>query len=303
MGDVTSAQQFRRLLDEQPYVFAPGVYHAVDARIAERTGHDAVAISGGCTNTGLYGFPDGVIGMTEMVANADRIANATDLPVVADLDTGYGGEEHVRRSVREAIDAGVAAFHVEDQEFPKKCGQVAGKRVVSDEDANERMTVAIEERDETDEDVVFIGRIDAFDADNGSWESAVDRARQFADLPGMDLIFPEMADHTPDDAIRFAESVHETHPEARFMFNYGGLHKWSEEENPLSFEELGDLGYSYIVAPLFALHAGVFAVYDHFADIAENGAEAQFRMERKWEDHEAFGDVTNVFFELGSHQE
>ena len=134
--DNPAGRQFRELLEGEPFVFAPGIYHALDARLAEMAGHKAVYMSGYSTVLGQFGFPDlEMVTMTEMVENGKRIAEATTLPVIADCDTGYGGIHNVRRAVREYEKAGVAAVHIEDQTSPKRCGHIAGKQIVSREKA------------------------------------------------------------------------------------------------------------------------------------------------------------------------
>ncbi|WP_141651414.1 oxaloacetate decarboxylase, partial [Halorubrum sp. SD626R] len=119
--DNPAGRKLRELFDEQEYTFAPGIYHALDARLAEMAGVDAAYMSGYSTVLGQFGFPDlEMVTMTEMVENAKRMVEATTLPVVADCDTGYGGVHNVRRAVREYEKAGVAAVHIEDQTSPKR---------------------------------------------------------------------------------------------------------------------------------------------------------------------------------------
>ena len=125
--DNPAGRQLRELFDEQEYTFAPGIYHALDARLAEMAGLDAAYMSGYSTVLGQFGFPDlEMVTMTEMVENAKRMTEATNLPIIADCDTGYGGVHNVRRAVREYEKAGVAAVHIEDQTSPKRCGHIAG---------------------------------------------------------------------------------------------------------------------------------------------------------------------------------
>jgi isocitrate lyase len=282
--DNPAGREFRELLDEQDYTFAPGIYHALDARLAEMAGLDAAYMSGYSTVLGQFGFPDlEMVTMTEMVENAKRIVEATNLPVVADCDTGYGGVHNVRRAVREYEKAGVAAVHIEDQTTPKRCGHIAGKQVVPREQARARIEAALDARQS--EDTVVISRIDAYGSANADWEEHVERGRTFADA-GVDLIWPEMPDPSREDAVRYAEALHETHPEAKLAFNYSSSFAWSEEEDPLTFAELGDLGYEYIFITLYALHSGAHAVYEDMKAIAERDEEAQFDLEGRYLGHE-----------------
>jgi isocitrate lyase len=281
--DNPAGKELRRLFDERDVVFAPGLYHALDARLAEMAGLDMVYMSGYSTVLGQFGFPDlEMVTMTEMVENAKRIVEATNLPVVADCDTGYGGVHNVRRAVREYEKAGVAAVHIEDQTTPKRCGHIAGKQVVSREQARSRFEAAVDARQS--EDTIIIARTDAYGSANGDWEEHVARGRLFADV-GVDLVWPEMPDPSREDAVRYAEELAETHPDVGLAFNYSSSFAWAEEEDPLTFEELGDLGYDYVFTTLYALHAGAREAYDRMADVAERGAPAQWDLQKEYLGH------------------
>jgi len=282
--DNPAARELREKLNTGDFVFAPGLYHALDARLAEMAGLDAVYMSGYSTVLGQFGFPDlEMVTMTEMVENGKRIAEATQLPVVADADTGYGGVHNVRRAVHEYEKAGVAAVHIEDQTSPKRCGHIAGKQIVSREEAEARFSAAVDAKQS--EDTVIIARTDAYGSANGDWEEHLARGRLYADC-GVDLVWPEMPDPSREDAVRYAERLHETHPDVRLAFNYSSSFAWSEEEDPLTFAELGDLGYEYIFITLYALHSGAHAVYEDMSAVAEGAEQAQFDLEGRYLDHE-----------------
>src|SRR6267378_4150893 len=124
----------RPLLDAGSLVVAPGAYDGLTARLIAQHGFAALYMTGAGTSVAA-GFPDyGLLTMSEMVANASRITEAVDLPVIADADTGYGNELNVARTVRAYAKAGVAAMHIEDQTFPKRCGHLAGKEVIPRDD-------------------------------------------------------------------------------------------------------------------------------------------------------------------------
>ncbi|PSP67526.1 isocitrate lyase [Halobacteriales archaeon QS_1_69_70] len=282
--DNPAARELRRKFDEQEFTFAPGLYHALDARLAEMAGLDAAYMSGYSTVLGQFGFPDlEMVSMTEMVENAKRIVEATNLPVIADCDTGYGGIHNVRRAVREYEKAGVAAVHIEDQTTPKRCGHIAGKKIVSREDAEARFSAAVDATQS--DDTVVIARTDAYGSANGDWEEHLARGRLYADC-GVDLVWPEMPDPSREDAVAYAEALQETHPEVDLAFNYSSSFAWSEEADPLTFRELGDLGYQYIFITLYALHSGAHAVYEDLKAIAERDEAAQFDLEGRYLDHE-----------------
>ncbi|MFC7044420.1 isocitrate lyase [Halobacteriaceae archaeon GCM10025711] len=278
-----AAQELREKLNSQDYVFAPGLYHALDARLAEMAGHDAAYMSGYSTVLGQFGYPDlEMVSMTEMVENAKRIVDATELPVIADADTGYGGVHNVRRTVREYEKAGVAAVHIEDQETPKRCGHIAGKEIVSRDDAQARFEAAVDAKQS--EDTIIIARTDAYGSANGDWEEHLERGRMYADA-GVDIVWPEMPDPSRDDAVEYAETIHETHPDLKLAFNYSSSFAWSEEDDPLTFQELGDLGYNYIFITLFALHSGAYHAYEDMKNLAENAEQGQFDLEDRYLGH------------------
>jgi isocitrate lyase len=172
--------------------------------------------------------------------------------------------------------------HIEDQTSPKRCGHIAGKQIVSREEARSRFEAAVDARQS--EDTVIIARTDAYGSANGDWEEHLERGRIYADA-GVDLVWPEMPDPSREDAIDYAETLHETHPDVDLAFNYSSSFAWSEEEDPLTFAELGDMGYKYIFITLFGLHSGAHAVYEDFKRLAETDEAAQFDLEDRYMGH------------------
>src|SRR6201981_3796663 len=127
---MTQRRRFRALLQQNGMIVAPGAYDGITAKLIEQAGFAAVYMTGAGTAASL-GYPDfGLVTMSEMVGNAGRIAAAVEVPVVADADTGYGNELNAFRTVREFEGRGVAGIHIEDQDFPKKCGHLEGKQVI-----------------------------------------------------------------------------------------------------------------------------------------------------------------------------
>ncbi len=185
----------RQMLNSGQLIVAPFVLNAMHAKIAASVGFQAVYMTGAGT-AAERGFPDvGLLTMTEMVANAKFIAGAVDIPVVCDADTGYGNPLNVRRTVREYETAGVAGIHIEDQLFPKKCGFFAGKQVIPQEEAIQKIRAALDAR--TDPDFVIIARCDAY-AVTG-WEDTVKRCRAYVEA-GADMVFV--------DGIQSVEDIH-----------------------------------------------------------------------------------------------
>jgi len=143
---MTQASRFRDLLNQHRMIVAPGAYDCITAKLIEQAGFTAVYMTGAGTAASL-GYPDfGLVTMSEMVANAGRLVAAVGVPVIADADTGYGNELNVFRTVREFESRGVAGIHIEDQEFPKKCGHLEGKQVIPREDYLAKIRAAIAAR-------------------------------------------------------------------------------------------------------------------------------------------------------------
>lgn len=169
---------------ERGTVIAPFVFDGVQARLAEAAGFEAVYMSGFGT-AASYGLPDmGLIGLGEMSANAARIASAVSVPIIADADTGYGNETNIARTVALYERAGVAALHIEDQEWPKRCGFLEGKRVIPAGEMVIKVRAAVAAR--TDPGLVIIARTDALQP-NG-WDDAVARLRSYREA-GADVVF------------------------------------------------------------------------------------------------------------------
>jgi 2-methylisocitrate lyase-like PEP mutase family enzyme len=193
--------KLRQMLASGQMVTAPFVLNALHAKIAEAVGFDAVYMTGAGT-AAERGFPDvGLLTMTEMVANAKYIANAVNIPVVCDADTGYGNPLNVQRTVREYEAAGVAGIHIEDQLFPKKCGFFEGKQVIPQEDAVQKLRAALDAR--TDPDFVIIARCDAY-AVTG-WADTLQRCRAYVDA-GADMVFVDGI-KTVDDLNNYAQDL------------------------------------------------------------------------------------------------
>ena len=216
-----AATQLRRMLASDEMVVAPFALNALHARIAQDVGHRAVYMTGAGT-AAERGFPDvGLLTMTEMVANARYIADAVTIPVICDADTGYGNPLNVRRTVREYEAAGVAAIHLEDQVFPKKCGFFAGKQVVPVAEHVQKIHAALDAR--TDPDFVIIARCDAY-AVNG-WADTVARCRAYIDA-GADLVFVDGI-KSQDDIQRYAADL----ADVPRMYN-GDLATTGNDERP-----------------------------------------------------------------------
>src|SRR5919201_1602920 len=272
-------RKFRELLETEAYVYTGGVYSPLDAQIAERVGMKSIYMSGYSVAM-ANGWPDmGFLTMTEMTRTASMIASAVDVPIIADADDGYGNALSTIRTVQEFVKTGVAGIHIEDQRFPKRCGHIAGKTIVSREEALGKYRAALAERDRLDRDFVIIARTDAYGAVGGSMEEAIWRGRAYADA-GVDLVWAELSNSSREPAIEFAKAMRKTHPNLPLAFNYSSSFRWSSDPNPLLFRELGELGYKFIFITIYAAHAGMYAVWNAMEDLVKNQEQAQWTLEK-----------------------
>ena len=191
MSKLKASTAMRGLVRRDKIFIRPGCHDALSARMAAAAGFEAIGMSGYAVSVSLLGQPDvGLITMSETVRMCRYICNAVDIPVMVDPDTGYGGVNNVMRTVDEAIKAGAGGLFIEDQVDPKRCGHVAGKRLISIGEGAAKIRAADKVRRELDEDFVIMARTDGRGALDGSFQESLDRARAFTDA-GADIIFPE----------------------------------------------------------------------------------------------------------------
>jgi 2-methylisocitrate lyase-like PEP mutase family enzyme len=263
---VRASTRLRELLAEGPTLFVPGCYNALSARILEHVGFPAIYMTGYGTSMSLLGMPDaGLATMTEMHLNARYIAGAVSVPVIADADNGYGNAISVMRTVREYIQTGVAAIHIEDQVIPKRCGHVAGRRVIPMDEAIGKYRAADQVRRETDPDFVIVARTDARGATGGTLDDAITRANAYLEA-GADLAFVE-GPTSMDEVRRVCREVR-----GRVFYNQTGV------SPRLSLEQMRDLGIAVTIVPGATFRATIAAVYDLAMALRERGplAEAEF---------------------------
>ncbi len=198
---MSNATRLRQMLNGSEMVVAPFIFDAFQARIAQSAGFQAIYMTGFGT-AAARGFPDvGLLTMAEMVQNVRYIANAVDLPLVCDADTGYGNPVNVYRTVREYESAGASALHIEDQVWPKRCGFLAGKQVIPMNEMVPKVKAACDARRSAD--FVIIARTDAL-AVNG-WDDVITRARAYREA-GADLLFVDGI-KTLDDIKRYTQEL------------------------------------------------------------------------------------------------
>ncbi len=244
-------------LEAGRFVVAPGCYDALSARIAERHGFGAVYMSGLAVTASLLARPDlELLGMAEMVRQAELIVSAVNIPVIADADTGYGGLSNVERTVRAYQQAGVAAIHLEDQASPKRCGQTSGVRLIDAEAMAAKLRVAVDARGGGG--MLIIGRTDAFRV-NGV-DEAIRRANLYA-TTGVDLLFVDGVS-LPEDFRRIRDGV------------LGRLVGSIVEVNAPARTRADDLkamGYSVAIHPISSILATAGALERLMAGLRESG--------------------------------
>ena len=255
---MSKAAQFRKLLKEPGIIVMPGCYNPIVAKIAQKVGFKAAYISGGAVTTAL-GVPDiELLTMSEMVQQAKYMADAVDIPLISDADTGYGSIENVRRTVQEFEKAGIAGIHIEDQQFPKKCGHLEDKQLVSTEEMVQKIVVTVGAR--KSKDFLIIARTDA--AASEGIDGAIKRAKAYVEA-GADVIFPE-ALVTKENFAAFAEAIDV--PLLANMTEFGKTPYMTADE----FEEMG---YKMVIFPITAMSVTLKAVEDTFLELMEKGTQ------------------------------
>ena len=184
-------KKLRDLIAEPGIVVKPGAYNPLSAMIIQEAGFPCCGISGYAVSVSLLGKPDvGFITANELEMVTRYVTNAISIPVLVDVDTGFGNAINVMRTTEDFIKAGAAAIHLEDQVAPKRCGHVAGKEVIPVEEAVGKYRAAAKVRDETDPDFLILARTDARGVAGGTIEDVIDRSKAYVDA-GADMIFPE----------------------------------------------------------------------------------------------------------------
>lgn len=248
----------RERLGGPEIVVLPGAYDALSARLAQRAGFDALFTTGFGFSAAALGAPDyGLLTASEVLDRVRPIVAAVDVPLVADMDTGYGNPLNVVRTVRECVAAGVAGIILEDQEWPKKCGHFEGKRVIPAVEHAQKLRAAADARDAAGDDLVIVGRTDAR-APLGL-DEAIRRGRLYREA-GADVVFVEAP-----QSLAELKAVREAIPDAPLFANMieGG-------KTPLlSSAELQELGYAMVVYPLAALFSAARAVADTYRALFE----------------------------------
>ena len=240
-------------------VAMPGAFNAATARLVERSGFDAVYVSGAGLANATAGVPDiGWLTLTEVAQLAGYIAEAVQIPALVDADTGFGELDQVTRTVQVFERAGLAGMHLEDQVFPKRCGHLAGKEVVPETEMTAKIHAAARAR--RDRDFLIVARTDARAVEG--FDAAVQRAQNYLEA-GADAIFPEALE-SPKEFREFARRVRA--PLLANMTEFG--------RSPLlSARELAGLGYRMVIFPLTAFRVSMKAAETCLRELQRRGTQ------------------------------
>ena len=240
-------------------VVMPGAINALSARLIEREGFEAMYLSGAVLANSVGGVPDvGLMTLSESRNHSAAIAGVTSIPIIADADTGYGGPDNAARTVRELEAAGVSGIHLEDQEFPKRCGHVEGKRLVPVEEMCEKISAAAAAK--ASPDFLLIARTDARGV--SGYDDAVERAQRYL-AAGADGIFPE-ALTSREELARFGRDV-----ETILLANMTEFGKTPY----LTGDEFGELGYNLVIFPVTLQRCAMKAMESVLRTLRRDGTQ------------------------------
>lgn len=252
-------QDFRRELATGKLMRFPGAFSPLVAMLIEELEFEGVYISGAALSADM-GLPDiGLTTLTEVALRSAAIARSTKLPAIVDIDTGFGEPANVARAVAAMEDAGLVGCHLEDQVFPKRCGHLDGKQLVTVEDMARKIKAAVDAK--TDPNFLVIARTDARAVEG--LEAAIARAQRYV-AAGAEMIFPEaLIAEEEFAAMRAAVDV----PLLANMTEFG-------KSTLLTTQQLANLGYNLVIYPVTALRLAMRAVEDGFRTLSAKGTQA-----------------------------
>ena len=256
---MSSGLKFRKALKENSPLIIPGAINAYSAILAEKSGHQALYLSGGGVAAASYGIPDlGITSLEDVLIDVKRITNASSLPLLVDIDTGWGGAFNISKTIKEMIQAGAAAVHIEDQVSQKRCGHRPNKSLVSSTEMEDRIKAAVDGR--TDEAFFIMARTDSFA--NEGMSGAIERAQSYIEN-GADGIFLE-AVSSLDDYKKLKESI--SAPVLANITEFG--------KTPLfTKDELSSVGVDMMLFPLSAFRAMSQIAEKVYISLAKDGTQ------------------------------
>ncbi len=254
---MSAGKKFRQALADNKPLQIVGTINAYTAIMAKSIGHQAIYLSGGGVANASYGLPDlGMTSLNDVIADVERITRACDLPLLVDIDTGWGGAFNIAKTVKDMEKAGAAAVHMEDQVAQKRCGHRPNKEVVSTEEMVDRIKAAVDAR--TDPDFFIMARTDAFGIEG--LDAAIARAKAYVEA-GADGIFAD-AVQTEEHYKAFRDALDV--PILANITEFGKTELWNKEE-------LGNWGADMVLYPLSAFRAMNKAAETVYQSILDNG--------------------------------
>lgn len=256
---MSAGLKFKQAIANNKPLQVVGTVNAYCAMMAEKTGHQALYLSGAGVANASYGMPDlGMTSLDNVLEDIRRITSATDLPLLVDADTGWGGAFNIARTVKEMTKAGAAGFHIEDQVAQKRCGHRPNKEIVSKNEMVDRIKAAVDAK--TDSDFYIMARTDAFQKEG--LNAAIDRAAACVEA-GADAIFAE-AVHDLADYQAFAKALNV--PILANITEFG--------QTPLyTKEQLSEVGVEIVLYPLSAFRAMNKAALNVYSSILSEGSQ------------------------------
>src|ERR1700694_277615 len=302
--------RLRELLTEQPYVFGPGVYDPHGAQLVMYHGFDAVYFSG-------YSFAVGHLGTTDMdlyssVEIADEVRRTVSglrkfqltmavgdpekgvepihleiPPVVADMDVGYGNIFNVQRTTELYVNTGVAAAHIEDPGKPKRCGQLDRKELVwSDERVGTLRMMRNVAADLGHPEFIIVARTDGVSASEAPESTrgiqlAIDRGLRYLDSGVPDLLWCEFPTAARGPVEQFTQEIRKRFPNTRFAFNYSSSFKWQNEKDPMTFDQLGEMGVGFLFITLAMQHAAGYGMSEGLTALKARNEQGYIELQRR----------------------
>ncbi len=256
---ISAGKKLREAIATNSPLQIVGTINAYTALLAEKSGHKAIYLSGGGVAASSLGVPDlGITSLQDVLVDVERITNSTDLPLLVDIDTGWGGAFNISRAVKSLINSGAGGLHIEDQVAQKRCGHRPNKEIVSKQEMVDRVKAAVDAK--TDDDFVVMARTDALA--NEGIDLAIERSLAYQEA-GADALFPE-ALTTLEEYKMFSKEI-----DIPILANITEFGK-----TPLfNCEELKDSGVSMVLYPLSAFRAMSKAAESVYEEINQSGSQ------------------------------
>jgi isocitrate lyase len=318
--------RMKKLLQQEKYLFGPGIYDPMGAQLVMYYGYKAIYFSG-------YSFAMGHVGSTDMdLYSSTEIAEAArrtvsalrkfqltmavgdpdkgiapkhrDIPpLIVDMDGGYGNIFNVQRIAEMYVQAGVAAAHIEDQVLPKRCGHIGGKALIPAQEMIGKLRMARAVADDMgNKDFVIIARTDgvsAVDAPESARgiDLAIERGLRYMDSGVPDLLWCEFSTSDPGPVEKFTTEIKKRFPETAFAFNYSSSFKWFNDEKPLTFDELGDLGIKFLFITLGGQHAMAHGMSHLLRDMKQGQQDGYIDLQKhEWDETADYPSKSHHFF-------